>query len=453
MSTQEQTARKKTETWLEFLSGNRLAIYTMIGIIVATLIGTLIPQRGPGLSEEQYAQLAQTPGFWTFAARAGFLDVFHSLWFYALILILVTNLSLCTTINFRRVYRTGTSHMELDGKLLALLERRQEFKSRSVDENRIREIMKHNRTSKQEDGTYYFSEKGNLHRYGAIITHIGILTLAAGAVLGAIFGTDGNMMISEGEKSNVVQLRRGGQFELPFSLQCNDFTVEHYPGSRQPKTFRSDITFLAENGNQEKQLIEVNQPGRFGGYRFFQSTYGQIPPQAIVKIIQRSDGSAVLTKQVHMNHSYPIPGGGAFTLVDLDMNETYNTVEAKILETTPGKPRQEVRLFLSDPELDIRLRPDATYTYQLANLQSGGYYTGLSVARNPGVNIVWAGSALGAIGLILAFYIPYRRTLVRLKDGVVTVAYADSRGSEMQDQKLAEIMEKLRGKSDTAKSG
>jgi cytochrome c biogenesis protein ResB len=38
-----------------------------------------------------------------------------------------------------------------------------------------------------------------------------------------------------------------------------------------------------------------------------------------------------------------------------------------------------------------------------------GRFTGLSVVRDPGVNIIWVASALMIIGLVMLFYMPHRR--------------------------------------------
>jgi len=62
--------------------------------------------------------------------------------------------------------------------------------------------------------------------------------------------------------------------ELPFSLYLNDFKLERYPGSKSPSTYSSyvkvydmkdDITF--------EQLISMNNPLSYKGFKFFQSSY------------------------------------------------------------------------------------------------------------------------------------------------------------------------------------
>ena len=37
------------------------------------------------------------------------------------------------------------------------------------------------------------------------------------------------------------------------------------------------------------------------------------------------------------------------------------------------------------------------------------YYTGLQLAKDPGMNVVWVGSAILVIGLCIMFYVPHRK--------------------------------------------
>ena len=56
-------------------------------------------------------------------------------------------------------------------------------------------------------------------------------------------------------------------------------------------------------------------------------------------------------------------------------------------------------------------------------------FTGLQVAKDPGVNIVWLGCALMVIGITMAFFLSHQRVWVRLaqgQDGRVEVVLAGS---------------------------
>lgn len=71
------------------------------------------------------------------------------------------------------------------------------------------------------------------------------------------------------------QLEYGSmKFQLPFSIRCNDFQLERYPGSDQPSSFASEVTILDEEQNVTKnKRIFMNNVIDYRGYRFFQSGY------------------------------------------------------------------------------------------------------------------------------------------------------------------------------------
>lgn len=61
---------------------------------------------------------------------------------------------------------------------------------------------------------------------------------------------------------------------LPFSLSLNKFILERYPGSNSPSWFESKIQLTDKYANvDEEHRIFMNNVLRYGGYRFYQSSY------------------------------------------------------------------------------------------------------------------------------------------------------------------------------------
>jgi hypothetical protein len=60
---------------------------------------------------------------------------------------------------------------------------------------------------------------------------------------------------------------------LPFTVVLDDFTVEHYPNTKIPHVFRSEITKV-EGRTNEKIKISMNKPLRYRGYTVFQASWG-----------------------------------------------------------------------------------------------------------------------------------------------------------------------------------
>ena len=62
--------------------------------------------------------------------------------------------------------------------------------------------------------------------------------------------------------------------EFPFTLKLEDFILERYPGSSSPSGYRSEVVLIDEEENLNKPYsIYMNNILKYGGYRFYQSSY------------------------------------------------------------------------------------------------------------------------------------------------------------------------------------
>ncbi len=62
--------------------------------------------------------------------------------------------------------------------------------------------------------------------------------------------------------------------EIPFSVKCDDFMLDRYPGSDVPSSYASDLRIIdPKNGISKKQRVFMNHVIDHAGYRFFQSAY------------------------------------------------------------------------------------------------------------------------------------------------------------------------------------
>ena len=449
MTTMEKSGSKKN-TWLDFLSGNRLAIYTLIALAFLTLIGAIIPQRGPGLTEHQYHTLVESGGLWAFANRLGLLDIFWSPWFIGTFVILILNMVLCTWIRFKRVLKSRTpKDLVPNDALMNTMRFKIPFNTKKSVEGAVRQLIRI-RNEKSENGvTWLYSESGDSRRFGAIVTHIGILVAAVGALLGIVLGVNGVMMIGEGEAEDQVHYSVGNSgFSLPFSVRCDDFTVEYYEDDNLPKMFRSDLTFVPKDGSApQQQTVEVNKPGKFGKYRFFQSTYGTFPAQVTIKIRGSDDNKLLATVKATPNRPMKLPGdAGMFALADVSPNQFNSGLAVLVVEGLENADPTEFWIFQDNADFDKSR--GGRFIYELADMNQGSSYTGLQVAWNPGVNIVWLGSGLTMLGILLAFFVRHRRILVRIEGDRVMIGGRHSLGAEESLEFVNEFVKKL-GKQST----
>ena len=77
-------------------------------------------------------------------------------------------------------------------------------------------------------------------------------------------------------------------------------------------------------------------------------------------------------------------------------------------------------------------------------------FTGLQVARDPGVNIVWVGCGLMILGIVMAFFLSHRRVWLRLSKGAdgrmeVVLAGAANRNRLAFDKAFEKIRDGVKG--------
>ncbi|MFM7020922.1 MAG: cytochrome c biogenesis protein CcsA [Aquirufa sp.] len=74
-----------------------------------------------------------------------------------------------------------------------------------------------------------------------------------------------------------IEISYGAKPEkLPFSLKCNDFILEKYPGTENPSSYASEVTLVdPAKSSSENHRIFMNNILSYQGYRFFQSSFDQ----------------------------------------------------------------------------------------------------------------------------------------------------------------------------------
>lgn len=399
----------------DFFCSLKLAIITLILLATTSIIGTVIEQnksaqeymQNYGMSESTYKALDALQIF----------DMYHSYWFLSLMGLFAVNLICCSIKRLPRIikivrepilvaddglFRTFSNKGEVvtEGtlesvrdKVVALLGKK--FASPVVTE---------------EDGKIYlFSQKGALSRFGVYVTHSSILIIFLGAMIGNIWGYKAYINIVEGQSISEVWPRAGKEpIPIGFELRCDNFDVSYYEGGSRPKDFISDLVVL-ENGKEIlKKTIEVNDPLTYKGLTFYQSSYGPAgDPVYQFRVKHRETGETV-TVRGQQGKRLNLPGGAALT--PLGYAESYQSFgPAAQIKIGTGSP---FIVFKNYPQFDEKR--GGAYSIGLIDVQQS-YYTGLQVAKDPGVWVVWLGCLLIVLGSCSAFFFSHRRIWVSIQ--------------------------------------
>jgi cytochrome c biogenesis protein len=282
------------------------------------------------------------------------------------------------------------------------------------------------------------------------VVHFSIIVIFIGALLGSFFGYKAYVNIPEGGSISQVQSRSGKVIDLGFAVLCEKFSVSFYD-TGAPREFRSVLTIL-ENGQPVKGRshipIIVNDPLTYKGITFYQSSYGQLDEGALYHIsVQSRKGGSPVKLEVRPGERVALPGGAFISVMEATQDvhsimKEFDGPGAQV-EFTPAGGRPQPFVILSEK-------------YSSFNAQHGGdliitfdgmdqkFYTGLQVAKDPGVLVVWFGCFLMVVGICMAFFLSHQRVWARISDAGVTLGGSASKNPTGFEMSFDELVEKVK---------
>ena len=198
-----------------FFTSVKLAVVLIFLIALACGLGTFIVQdKAP---EEYKARFGESLA--GLLQLAQFTHIFSSYWFTLLLVLVVANLSCCTIDRWR----------------------------------------------------------GTLLQTGFILTHISIILILLGSIIGLRVGQKGVMWIAEGQKMEQFHLRDGTPKPLPFEIHLDAFITEKHP----PKY---DLISYVKDQHKEKSLsTEVGRPQSVPNSSYAVTIKDYIPDAALLE--------------------------------------------------------------------------------------------------------------------------------------------------------------------------
>ncbi len=427
----------------------KLTISLLILLAVLSIIGTLIMQNA---TRSEYIQ-RYGPGLYEVLNFFNLFDMYHSWWFSAILLLLVINLITCSIHRLPGILsQISRESGELEDRMLKAIpyvERIQIPNPAKREENiqsSLTKWYKNRGRIETERAITLFSEKGRYSRLGVPITHLSILVILIGGIIGSLYGFRGHVEILEGETVNEIFLRTKDEEKpkpIDFSIRCDDFKITYYdlPGRNEKhvKEYTSIITVL-ENGKEVlKKTVQVNHPLHYKGLAFYQSNYGTI----ITLGIQWRNKKEKATFEVPVGVTVPVPNSNNLIRVLQYALQVHNLGEG--VQAVLFKPNQEARpfwLLKASPKFDEQRGDAFVLTFE-------GYkeYTGLSVTKDPGVWVVWIGCGLMILGLIVSFFFSHQKVWVRISKtpgGEIVVAGSANKNRVGFEKNFGELVDGVR---------
>ncbi|WP_193072173.1 cytochrome c biogenesis protein ResB [Brevibacterium sp. FME37] len=306
------------------LTTMRVALILLLVLAMAAIPGSLLPQRiqDPG----RVTTFLESNGAWgQFLDTIQMFDVYSSIWFSAIYLLLMISLIGCVIPRSAQHWKAMRSAPPKAPRRLGRMPGYETFASatgsaesrEAADQDflttaqaRLKRLGY--RTVRHDD--HVSAERGYLRETGNLVFHIALLVATLTMAIGSLFGYQGQRILVEGETftNSLVaydSFEPGSYYNadyLPdFRLKLDSFEStfdDEAPGSQfgQPRTFDAKVTATAD-GKSEKHTLRVNEPVRVGGTGVYLTGNGYAPEVTV------KDAKG---KVVHSGPQVFIPDGG-----------------------------------------------------------------------------------------------------------------------------------------------
>ncbi len=472
---------------LDLLSSVRFGVSLLIALILLSFLGMIIMQQEVDGFDAYYATL--TPSQRLLYGSLELFNIYHAWYFRLLLLVLSLNIILASIDRFPKAW-TFIKNPKLDASLTWLRGQkpsdtiemhaatRDEIVARVSDACRAEGLRA--RITEKKGRTYIFAERGAWNRLGAYAVHVALLTIFTGGFLTSYVGRTGQMKLSPeaaspSKRSNQMQqigfdldkLTRTN-VKLPFTVEATDIqqillkkdgTID----ASNTIDWLTRIRITDETGTRDA-VVHLNNPYDYRGYRFFQASYN--PMGAARNITLR------LTPQDNRPvELVTIPRDGATTLKDgtrisfagfypdfvlngarPDSRTTeYNNPAAHLRITPAGGATVNGYAFATElPDGAPVGAPVAGYKLHLAEFEKVPYEHILSIQRDPGSPVFYAGSTLLILTLIAVFFFSHQRIWASIGDAPdgsyeVVLGANTNRNQQGLEDRFKRLTNRLRG--------
>lgn len=436
----------------DFFCSLKLTLFLLISLALTSIIGTVLPQGA--LPPEYVAQISPTK--LQVYSKLGLFDMYHSWWFITLLYVFSLNLVSCSIKRLPHVFKFISEPTLVlgDGQRNSFALKKELSFSGSIEKGKERlvEFLGKEFSTPvitEHNGEYHlFAQKTAWCRLGVYVVHFSILVIFVGAIIGSLVGYKGYVTIVEGTSVTAFEGRNGQKMPLGFELLCEKFNVELYPNG-SPKEFRSTLTVL-ENGKPvpgySKVKVIVNEPLTYKGITFYQSSYGLASEggEHYITVTPRSGGTPEKFT-VREGVVVSLKDGTTFKVLEAtqevrEFAPGFSGPAARIEVTTKGAEPKIFIAFKNYPEVNAQRGDALIFGYEGTNAKQ---YTGLQVAKDPGVWVVWLGCTLMVLGIFIAFFMSHKRIWVVVSKGHARMYGNASKNQAAFQMQFEDISEKF----------
>jgi cytochrome c biogenesis protein len=444
-----------------FFSSVKVGVWLILITLVASAIGTILPQEmyiPQTMPAEQYYQ-EQYGWFGKIYYQLGFNNLFSSWWYLLLMALIGVSLVICSLDRVIPLYKALKAQGVTRHK--GFLNRQRLFGiSTHVNEEdliRVKENLKAKRYHVREENGDLLAEKNRFSRWGPYVNHIGLIIFLIGGMLRFIPGmyVDKVLWVREGE-TKVIPETNGEYF-----VKNNQFIKQDYSKNKDnkafdatidrvgmiPKNYQSNVTlYKAAKGTiiGEKPVlkkvedfpIRVNHPLSFNGFSLYQVDYklNELNTMSFTLINKQTNQpyGDLTINLFNPKDKYDLGNGYSVEVLSYFPDfEFSKSGEPTTKSRIPNNPAFVFRMKAPDQPkgessfvaIKQTIEPFGNNEYKMKFKGIGTKnVSGLTVRKDSTIWVIILGGIIFMIGVIQGAYWNHRRIWIQRKDGETWVA-------------------------------
>lgn len=496
-------------TWRQ-LTSMRTALILLFLLAVAAIPGSLIPQDEVDPAAV-FAFKADHPQLSPVLDSVGMFDVYSSVWFSAIYVLLMVSLIGCIVPRARVYARSLRARPPKGPRNLARLPAYATWRSDEPVDVVTARVVGRLRGERRRTHVYLSgevvdisAEKGYAREAGNLLFHIALLVVLVGVAMTGLYGYKGSAAVVSGRGfSNTLtqydDFSPGARFDpadlSPFNLQVDDFSVtwkRQGAGAGTPLEFTAQLSVTESPGATPYRYdLRVNSPLTVDGTSVFLVGHGYAPiisvrdgngdlafsgpvvflPQdssftsfGVIKVPNAGptqlgfEGyffpTAALSEQGQPFSSFPDADNPVLSLIAYSGDLGLDTGAPQSVYVLDKDGLQPYTMDNGKPEaLLLRDGKSVDLPGGAGSIRFEGYqrWVKLQVAHSPGTVVPLAGVIAAIVGLMGTLFIRPRRTWVRLRDDhgrtVVEIAALDRVSGGEPGTHVADLMATLQSGS------
>ncbi|MEU1965458.1 cytochrome c biogenesis protein ResB [Micromonospora sediminicola] len=269
------------------LTSMRTALILLFLLAVAAIPGSVLPQRGVN-PEKVNEWFADHPDLAPRLDQIGMFEVFGSVWFSAIYLLLFTSLIGCILPRARDHVRALRMRPPAAPKRFDRLPQHAVLEApAAADPEAIAAVLRRRRWRVTVRGNEVSAEKGYLKETGNLLFHVSLVAVLLGVALGSWYGWHGNRILVAGADNAFCNTRqqyaeaslgpRVDSADLPpFCLTLEKFEAD-YLDSGQASRFWATVSVDEPGRDARSAGFSVNSPLRLGSANVYLLGNGYAP--------------------------------------------------------------------------------------------------------------------------------------------------------------------------------